>query len=156
MDPPTNTNPPSTDSNLASADNDPLAQHPGTIGNRLTQPWTVDGYPIVDGKYLDLSTAELKTHAAGVDLFRGGPPSVAVYWQNQLATGRGDQFLVIAKAAADARDLTEYLARVGEFLRKGLCKVHALNATRYDVYVVVSSELSQAAFREVLAEGGLL
>lgn len=150
MDPPTNT------TENPSTDNAPLAHHPGNTGSRLTQPWTVDGYPIVDGEYLDLSTAELKTHAAGVDPFRGGPPSVAVYWQNQQATGRGDQFLVIAKAAADARNLTEYLARVGEFLRKGLCRVHALNATRYDVYVVVSSELSQAGFREALADGGLL
>jgi hypothetical protein len=148
MNPPTNTNPRGTD--------DPLAQLPGNIGGRLTQPWTVDEYPIVDGKYLDLSTGELKTHAAGVDHFRGGPPSVAVYWQNQLATGRGDQFLVIAKAVADARDLTEYLARVGACLSKGLCKVHSLNATRYDVYVVVSSELSQGGFRAALAEQGLL
>jgi hypothetical protein len=151
MDPPTNTRPP------PAGTDDPLAQHPGNIGGgRLTQPWTADGYPIVDGKYLDLSTGELKTHVAGVDLFRGGPPSVAVYWQNQLATGRSNQFLVLAKAVTDAGNLTEYLARVGEFLRKGLCKVYALNATRYDVYVVVSSELSQEGFREALAEGGLL
>ncbi|KXX74656.1 hypothetical protein MMYC01_209266 [Madurella mycetomatis] len=148
MDPPTYTHSPVID--------DPLAQLPGIVGGRLTQPWTVDRYPIVDGKYLDLSTGELKTHVAGTDHFRGGPPSVAVYWQNQLATGRGDQFLVIAKAVADARDLTEYLTRVGAFLRKGLCKVHSLNATRYDVYVVMSSELSQGEFREALAEQGLL
>ncbi len=145
----------STNTTLQDTD-DRLAQHPGNIGGRLTQPWTADEYPIVDGKYLDLSTGELKTHVPGVDHFRGGPPSVAVYWQNRLATGRGDQFLVIAKAVADARDLTEYLAPVGAFLRKGLCKVHSLNATRYDVYVVVSSELSQGEFREALVEQGLL
>jgi hypothetical protein len=152
MDSPTNTNanPPGTDA--------PVAQPelPGNVSERPTQLWTVDGYPIVDGKYLDLSTGELKTHVAGVDQFRGGPPAVSVYWQNQLATGRGDQFLVIAKVVAHVRDLTEYLARVGTFLGKGLCKVHSLNATRYEVYVVVSSELSQGGFREALAEDGLL
>ena len=149
MDPPTNTNPQPTDG-------DPLAQHPSNPGGRLLQPWTPDGYPIVNGKYRDLSTGELKTHVAGVDHVRGGPPSVAVYWQNQQATGHGDQFLVTSKVVADVPDLTEYLARVGAFLRKGLCKVHSLNATRYDVFVVVSSELSQGEFQEALVEQGLL
>lgn len=122
----------------------------------LSQFWTPDGYPIVDGKYLDLSTGELRTHRRGVDLVRAGPPTVSVYWQNQLATGRQDQFLVISGAAAKARDVTDYLARLGAFLAKGLCTVRSLNATRYDVYVVVSSELSQQAFRDALVEHGLL
>ena len=152
MDPPTNTdaNSPGTNTPLAQA------EPPGNLGKRSTQLWTVDEYPIVDGKYLDLATGELKTHLIGVDQFRGGPPAVSVYWQNQLSTGRGDQFLVIAKVVTDVKDLTEYLARAGTFLGKGLCKVHSLNATRYEVYVVVSSELSQGGFREALAADGLL
>jgi hypothetical protein len=148
MDPSPSTQPPET--------TEPPTQDPRVVGDRVTQPWTVDGYPIVDGKYLDLSTGEVKTYVAGVDLMTGGPPSVAVYWQNRMATGRADQFLVIAKSVTAAPDLTEYLARVGEFLRKGQCRVHSLNATRYDVYVVVSSELSQAEFREALLQNGLL
>jgi hypothetical protein len=38
----------------------------------LTQAWTPSGYPIVDGKYLDLSTGELKTHTSKqqFDFFR--------------------------------------------------------------------------------------
>lgn len=60
MDPPINTNPPPTD-------NEPLAQHPSNPSGRLLQPWTTDGYPIVNGKYRDLSTGELKTHVAGVE-----------------------------------------------------------------------------------------
>ena len=119
------------------------------------QPWTVDGYPIVDGKYLDLSTGELKTHTLGVDLLTAGPPTVCAYWQNRRCTGRHDQFLVMNGAAAGVRDVTEYLARVGGFLSKGLCKVSSLNATRYDVFVVVSSELSQEEFRDALREHGL-
>ncbi|KAK3299978.1 uncharacterized protein B0H64DRAFT_379574 [Chaetomium fimeti] len=150
MEPPANTNPPGT--NDALTESEPAASD----GGRPTQRWTVDGYPIVDGKYLDLSAGELKTHVAGVDQFRGGPPSVSVYWQNRLASGRGDQFLVIAKVVTHVRDLTEYLARVGTFLGKGLCKVCSLNATRYEVYVVVSSELSEGGFREALAKDGLL
>ena len=50
---------------------------------------------------------------------------------------------------------SRYLARVGDFLSKGLCKVSSLNATRYDVFVVVSSELSQEEFRDALREHGL-
>ncbi|EAQ86758.1 predicted protein [Chaetomium globosum CBS 148.51] len=152
MEPPTNTNP-----RAQTMPPPPPESEPATSdGGRPTQRWTVDGYPIVDGKYLDHSTGELKTHVAGVDQFRGGPPSVSVYWQNQLATGRGGQFLVVAKVVTHVRDLTEYLTRVGTFLGKGLCKVHSLNATRYEVYVVVSSELSQGGFREALAKDGLL
>ncbi|KAK4146873.1 uncharacterized protein C8A04DRAFT_9494 [Dichotomopilus funicola] len=150
MEPAANTNPPGTNDSLA--ESEPAAND----GGRPIQSWTVDGYSIVDGKYLGLSTGELKTHVAGVDRFRGGPPSVSVYWQNQLATGRGDQFLVVAKVVTHVRDLTEYLARVGTFLGKGLCKVHSLNATRYEVYVVVLSELSQGGFQEALAKDGLL
>lgn len=152
MEPPANTNPPGPGTNDALAESAPAVRD----GGRPIQRWTVDGYPIVDGKYLDLSTGELKTHVAGVDQFRGGPPAVSVYWQNQQATGRGDQFLVVAKVVTHVRDLTEYLARVGTFLGRGLCKVHSLNATRFEVYVVVSSELSQGGFQEALARDGLL
>jgi hypothetical protein len=148
MDPSNNPNPPGAESSSA--------QDPATYSGPPSQKWTTDGYPIVDGKYLDLSTGELKMHVEGVDPFMGGPPSVSVYWQNRVSTGRGDQFLVISKQRTPVRDVTEYLARLGDFLRKGLCKVDSLNATRFDVYVVASSELSQLAFADALRESGLL
>lgn len=45
---------------------------------------------------------------------------------------------------------------MGDLLRKGLCKVDAMNVTRFDVYVVVESELGQNEFREALEGCGLL
>lgn len=54
---------PSDSTNLPGANTDiPPADGPGRYSGPPRQMWTVDGYPIVDGKYLDLSTGELKTH----------------------------------------------------------------------------------------------
>ena len=80
-----------------------------------TQAWTPSGYPIVDGKYLDLSTGELKTHTSGVDLVMGGPPSLSVSWRNMHLTGRPGQFLGVNKVIGHAGDLSEYLIRLGGF-----------------------------------------
>lgn len=124
--------------------------------NQLSQPtqsWTLSGYPIVDNKYHDLSTGEVKAHSGPST---GGPPSISVYWHNRLATGCRDQFLIISKTVASTTNLTEYLIRVGDLLRKGQCKIDAMNVTRFDVYVVVESELDQEAFREALEDCGLL
>jgi hypothetical protein len=118
-----------------------------------SQSWTLTGQPIVDGKYLDPSTGEIETHTGPS---KGGPPSVSVYWQNRLDTGRGDQFHVISKTVARAGNINEYIIRVGGLLRTGACKLDSLNATRYNVYLVVTSELSQDGFRDALVEHGLL
>ncbi|KAK4232859.1 hypothetical protein C8A03DRAFT_39487 [Achaetomium macrosporum] len=118
-----------------------------------TQSWTPSGYPIVDNKYHDLATGEIRPHS-GPSM--GGPPSISVYWQNRLAAGGRDQFHVISKTVASTASLSEYIIRVGDLLRKGACKVDAMNVTRFDVYVVVQSELGQDEFREALDECGLL
>ncbi|KAH6855045.1 hypothetical protein B0I37DRAFT_45933 [Chaetomium sp. MPI-CAGE-AT-0009] len=120
-----------------------------------TQGWTLDGYPIVDGKYLNLETGEVMTHTGPS---KGGPPNITVYWQNRFDTGRGDQFLVTTKTIYTTRSLSEYIIRIGNLLRRGpkVCKVDSLNATRYSVYVVVTSELSQGEFTQALQEHGLL
>lgn len=117
-----------------------------------TQSWTTSGYPIVDGKYHDLATDEIKTHTG---LSKGGPPSISVYWQNRLCTGQRGQFLVITKTVGST-GLSEYIARIGDLLRKGACKVDSMNVTRFDVYMVVHSEQGQDEFREALLECGLL
>ncbi|KAK0749130.1 hypothetical protein B0T18DRAFT_405877 [Schizothecium vesticola] len=118
-----------------------------------TQSWTLSGYPIVDNKYHDLATDEIIPHS-GPSM--GGPPSISVYWQNRLATGRRDQFLVISKTVASTTSLSEYIIRVGDLLRKGACKVDSMNVTRFNVYMVVQSELGQDEFRQALNECGLL
>ncbi|KAK1829414.1 hypothetical protein QBC39DRAFT_263131 [Podospora conica] len=118
-----------------------------------TQSWTVSGYPIVDGNYHDLAKDEIKPH---VGLMMGGPPSITVYWQNRLCTGRQDQFHVISKTVASTTSLNEYIIRVGDLLRKGACKVDSMNVTRFDVYMVVESELGQQEFGDALYVCGLL
>lgn len=127
----------------------PNPNHP----SQQTQSWTLSGYPIVDSKYHDLSTGEVRAHSGPST---GGPPSISVYWQNRLATGRRDQFHVISKTVASTTNLSEYIIRMGYLLRKGHCKIDAMNVTRFDVYVVVESDLGQEAFREALEGCGLL
>lgn len=113
---------------------------------------TLSGYPIVGNIYHDLSTDETRTHSGSP---MGGPPSILVYWENRLATGRRDQFLVISKTVASTTSLSEYIIRVGDLLRKGTCKVDSMNVTRFDVYMVVRSESGQEEFRQALDECGL-
>ncbi|KAK4237485.1 hypothetical protein C8A03DRAFT_34555 [Achaetomium macrosporum] len=77
-----------------------------------------------------------------------GPPSVAIYWRAAEPAG---EFNVIVISKANARaGCTNYLVSADEFLGKGLCKVHSLNATSYDVYVVGPPELPQPVFRDAL------
>lgn len=116
-----------------------------------SQSWTIDGYPIVDGKYHDLVTDEIKTHTG---LFRGGPPSVSVYWQNRGGSNRHDLFYAVG--AISRRKMTDYLVGVGEMLKAGKCIVSSLNATEYAVNVIVVTELSTVDFTALLRDHGLL
>jgi hypothetical protein len=118
-----------------------------------TQSWTLSGHPKVDNKSHDLGTDEIRPHS-GPSM--GGPPSISVYWQNQLATGPRNQFLVISKTVASTTSLSEYIIRAGDLLRQGACKVDSTNVTRFDVYMVVQSELGQEECRQALDECGLL
>ncbi|KAK4235552.1 hypothetical protein C8A03DRAFT_46332 [Achaetomium macrosporum] len=118
-------------SSSESAPNEP--EHPRDLppaGLPRTQRWTTNGYPIIDGKYLDLDMGEVMAHTG---LSTGGPPNITVYWQNRFCTGRGNQFL-----------------------GPSVCKVNSLNSTPYSVCVVVTSELSQAEFTWALQERGLM
>ncbi|KAI9167836.1 hypothetical protein HJFPF1_03975 [Paramyrothecium foliicola] len=117
---------------------------------RPAQMWTVDGYPIVDGKFHDLANNEIKTHTG---LLRGGPPSLTVYWNNCGPVRHPDHFF--AMGCFSQHTITEYLARVGEMLRAGKCTIASLNATPYAVYVIVETDLSSAEFKGLLREHGL-
>ncbi|KAK7423683.1 hypothetical protein QQX98_000873 [Neonectria punicea] len=103
------------------------------------QTWTESGYPIVDGKYLDLSTGTIKTVTADT-MVSVGPPAVEIYWVNRTMTGRKDPFRsFLARAFVD---VTEYLKRIGELLERGSVEIFSLNATKYAVNVVVGTDLS--------------
>ncbi|KAF3355106.1 hypothetical protein HYQ45_000545 [Verticillium longisporum] len=116
-----------------------------------SQSWTRDGHPIVDGKYHDLTANEIKTHTG---LVHGGPPSTSVYWQNRAPVRRPDQ--LVAMGAVSRHKATEYLVRVGEMLRAGMCTVTSLNATEFAVNVIVLTEASVEEFSALLRESGLL
>ncbi|CRK14778.1 hypothetical protein HYQ46_002253 [Verticillium longisporum] len=116
-----------------------------------SQSWTCDGYPIVDGKYHDLATNEIKTHTG---IVRGGPPSTSVYWQNRAPVSRPDQF--VAMGAMSRHKVTEYLVRVGEMLKAGKCTVTSLNATEFAVNVIVLTEASSEEFSALLRGNRLL
>lgn len=155
MDPPVSDEPTTANGSQSSAPAETPAPADSSAPPRQLEPlWTPDGSsPIVDGKYVDLATGEIKTHTGP---FRGGPPALSVYWQNRLATGRADQFLVIAKTVSHTVSLNDYIARVGDLLRKGVCKVDSINATRYNIYLVVTTERAQDEFRDALRAHGLL
>ena len=115
------------------------------------QSWTLDGQPIVDGKYLDLSTGEIKTHEG---LLTGGPPSLAVYWHNRLPKNQDQPFYALS--AFSQISVTDYLTRIGDLLRTGICTVDSLNATKYSVNLVIITQLSRNEFTEALMRHGLL
>ncbi|KFX87862.1 hypothetical protein O988_09254 [Pseudogymnoascus sp. VKM F-3808] len=128
---------------------DPVPLVPSS-GQR-SQLWTLDGYPIVDGKYHDLATDTIKTHTGP---FRGGPPSVSVYWQNRGGSNRHNLFHAVG--AISSCKVTDYLVRVGEMLKARKCIVSSLNATEYAVNVIVETELSTGDFTALLRDHGLL
>ncbi|SPJ79364.1 uncharacterized protein FTOL_07755 [Fusarium torulosum] len=116
-----------------------------------SQRWTVDGYPIVDGKYQDLATDETKAHTG---VFGAGPPSLTIYWNNCASVIGPDHFFALG--CYSRHTVTEYLARVGEMLRNGKCTVSSLNATKYAVNVIVMTGLSSEEFKGLLCEHGLI
>ncbi|KAM0337353.1 hypothetical protein ACHAPQ_003211 [Fusarium lateritium] len=127
----------------------PPGVSPSTIS--ISQNWTVDGYPIVDGKYHDLATDEIKTHTG---VFGGGPTSLSIYWNNCAAVTRPDHFF--AMGCYSRYTVTEYLARVEEMLGNGKCTVSSLNATKYAVNAIVMTDLSSEEFKGLLHEHGLI
>ncbi|KAF4472888.1 hypothetical protein FALBO_210 [Fusarium albosuccineum] len=135
-------------SNNEHPDDIPPGVSPST--SQPSQQWTVDGYPIVDGKFHDLAADEIKTHTG---VFRGGPPSLSVYWNNCASVSRPNQF--VAMGCISGHSVTEYLVRVGEMLRQGKCTVSSLNATQYAVNVIVLTYLSSEEFTGLLREHGL-
>lgn len=122
--------------------------------NLITMPekqsWTESGYPIVDGKYLDKdgNIQQFDSQEWSV----AGPPALDVYWHNRRVTpGREqDQFRTLVSNAFV--DMTEYIARIGELLRTvgASCELVSLNATKYSVTIIISTESSQEEMKGLL------
>ncbi|RGP76973.1 hypothetical protein FLONG3_4911 [Fusarium longipes] len=96
-----------------------------------SQSWTIDGYPIVDGKYHDLATDQIKTHVGPMS---AGPPSLTIYWHNCASVTQPDQFF--AMGLFSRLTVTEYISRV--------------------VHVILMTDLSSGDFRGLLQEYGIL
>lgn len=111
-----------------------------TNASFVHQDWTTSGYPIVDGKYLDLAKGKIEL-AGPHERTKAGPPAVALYWHNRKQTGGDGQFCDFSASAFV--DVTEYLLRFGDFLKMGSCDISALNATKYAVSIIFATDLSE-------------
>ncbi|KAK5651416.1 hypothetical protein OQA88_12504 [Cercophora sp. LCS_1] len=119
------------------------------------QAWTLSGYPIVDGKYHDLRTGEIKPHAEGIDFVTGGPPSLSVYWHNKNPKP-GQEQPFYALSGSSPLSVSEYLVRVGDLLRAGVYTVDSVSATKYSVNLIIITQLSCQEFKEAMGRHGLL
>ncbi len=113
--------------------------------SHLNQPWHITGTPIVDGKYVDHSTGEVKVVTLG-DLVTAGPPAVELFWYNRNMAAVEGRFTTFAAHAFIS--VTEYMARLGAFFTLGSCELVSINATRYAVHVIVATELPQTVIVE--------
>jgi hypothetical protein len=120
-------------------------------GRRRPMLWTASGFPIVDGKYLDLDTGEVTSHDGRHTT--AGPPSVAIFWHNRYAEGETGVFSLSNTRSAP---VTEILVGVGKVLEKGNVTVASMCATTYSVNVIVETSLSLPGFKELLREQGLV
>lgn len=95
---------------------------------------------IVDNKYFDVTTGEVMAY--GRDQWVSiGPPTLDIYWQNRrFDTSVENAFEAVVKHSA--LTMTEYVIRVGAFLKDCKCSLHLLTATTYSVNVVVFVDMS--------------
>jgi hypothetical protein len=89
-----------------------------------------------------------------------GPPLLGVYWHNTSLKQQKEPFLFderpfYALGTCSLLSVTEYLVRVGDLLKTGVCTVKSLNATKYEINVLVQTELTCVEFGEALRRHGL-
>lgn len=142
-----------TDSQVTCSNEQPARQSDNAQveDTRATQTWTQSGYPIVDGKYLDGNGV---TQSIGDEWTMSGPPVIDVYWHNRRRSRQGTRAYFGSIGANAFVDLTEYLSRVGEFLRAQghVCQIMSLNATPYSINVIVATELSTDEMGDLLRD----
>jgi hypothetical protein len=140
---------------MSNAEEPPL---PGLDCQNSAQAWTSSGYPIVEGRYLDLSERKVKELEKG-EMVMFGPPHVDVYWHNTTGAYTNDPGLLVFRGFRHVftKGVTEYLVRLGEFLKltDGKCTIQALSVSKYSVTVVTNTKLSRdeiddACFKSLL------
>lgn len=122
--------------------------HPAPACRRV-QAWTPDGFPIVDGKYLD-SAGLVRTIAADSQV-TFGPPQIDLIWQNLCCTEGYFGF----EKAFNRGTATDCLIRlVGVIERLGI-EITSLNVSRFSVILVTHSPLKRDQIMPVVLEAGL-
>ena len=115
-------------------------------------PWTLSGYPVIDGEYLDLSTNTVKK-VDGTTGICAGPPAIEVYIHNRHSSDHPELFRGVGLNAFV--DITEYIQRVGRFFAMGSCELVSLNVTRYALNAVVITELTRTEVADRMQQCGV-
>ena len=110
-------------------------------------------YPIVDGKYYDGKTGQVVTVDPSNGWVTYGPPTLDVYWDNRLSTAKEDVFCGAVKSST--LSMTEYVIRVGEFLKECNCDLQSLTATTYSVNVILFANMSTSDMQLLWKQYGL-
>lgn len=110
------------------------------------QSWTLDGYPIVDGKYHDLVTNEVTTLSPGKSTTYG-PPSVEIYW---LSTDDKDRFQGTIQTTKWS--VTDHFIGIGRLVESAPVFISAVNATMYNINVIVLTKLTRTEMRDAIVK----
>lgn len=120
-----------------------------------SQNWTVGDngreYPLVNNSYNDLRTGQVVSDYKGH--FSAGPPTLDVYWQNRRASDVEDAFRAGVKSSN--LTMTEYVVRVGEFIKDSNCKLQSLTATTYSINVIIFADLPKEEMHRLWQKHGL-
>lgn len=129
----------------------------GEVKAPFPQVWSTDGggrkYPIVGDKYFDGKTGQIVTTGPDNPWVTFGPPTLDVYWHNLGSIKTEDAFCGAVKSSG--LSMTEYVIRVGEFLKECKCDLRSLTATTYSVNVVTFSNMSSSDFTLLWKRYGL-
>lgn len=128
------------------------ASPPPAPACKRVQEWTPDGYPIVNGTYLD-STGVIRSVAQGSQVTYG-PPTVDLFWQN-LYSVDGDDWYFAFEKGFNRGTATECLIRLVEVLKRGGMKVSSLNVSRFSVTLITHSPLRRDQIMPMVLEAGL-
>ncbi|KAB5583561.1 hypothetical protein GE09DRAFT_1182244 [Coniochaeta sp. 2T2.1] len=129
---------------------DPADSSPSpTPACRRVQAWTSDGFPIVDGKYLD--SAGLIRSVAPDAQVTYGPPQIDLFWQNLCCTEGYFGF----EKAFNRGTATDCLIRLVGVVEKLGIEVTSLNVSRFSVILVTHSSLKRDQIMPAVLEAGL-
>ncbi|KAB5585568.1 hypothetical protein GE09DRAFT_1071131 [Coniochaeta sp. 2T2.1] len=116
---------------------------------RRVQAWTSDGFPIVDGKYLD--SAGLVRSVAPDAQVTYGPPQIDLFWQNRCCTEGYFGF----EKAFNRGTATDCLIRLVGVVEKLGIEVTSLNVSRFSVILVTHSPLKRDQIMPAVLGAGL-